>query len=202
MQNKLDLDLLSEFDFILGIDEVGRGCWAGPVTVGGCLISKDSVILNEVNDSKVISKKKRENIYDKRNDIGIKYFIANRSNLRIDEFGIVQCIRECVVEILSKISTPNTLVLLDGYFKDFDLSNSNLEFRQIIDGDAKCYSIALASIIAKVDRDSQMQNLDKRYPGYGFDKNAGYGTSRHLQGLKELGICDIHRRSFKPIKNL
>ncbi len=163
-------------------------------------INKTSRILDEERDSKVLSKKKREKIFEVRDNLNVEYFIKERSNLEIDKFGIVECITQCVREILTLFNKSRSLVLLDGYFKDLDLSDKTREFRQIIDGDAKCYSIAIASIFAKVHRDNQMKELDKLYPGYEFDKNVGYGTSKHLQSLKEFGICSIHRRSFKPIK--
>lgn len=197
LKNKIDpryeFELLEKYDSVIGIDEVGRGGLAGPLVVASFVLRKGDVLL-QVNDSKVLSEKKREelNIELIKFDHGISEISAED----IDTLGLSKALLKGYIESISKLNIKGKcIVLLDGNVK-YDLG---LESISIVDGDAKCYSIASASIIAKVYRDNLMRDLSLKYPLYHFEKNVGYGTKDHLKALKDFGICEIHRKSFKPI---
>ena len=197
LKNKIDpryeFELLEKYDSVIGIDEVGRGCLAGPLVVASFVLRKGDVLL-QVNDSKVLSEKKREelNIPLSKFDHGISEISVED----IDSLGLSKALLKGYLECIRKLNiTGKCIVLLDGNVK-YDLG---MESISIVDGDAKCYSIASASIIAKVYRDNLMRDLSLKYPLYHFEKNVGYGTKDHLKALKDFGICEIHRKSFKPI---
>lgn len=197
LKNKIDpryeFELLEKYDSVIGIDEVGRGGLAGPLVVASFVLRKGDVLL-QVNDSKVLSEKKREelNIELIKFDHGISEISAED----IDTLGLSKALLKGYIESISKLNIKGKcIVLLDGNVK-YDLG---IESISIVDGDAKCYSIASASIIAKVYRDNLMRDLSLKYPLYHFEKNVGYGTKDHLKALKDFGICEIHRKSFKPI---
>ncbi len=197
LKNKIDtgceFELLEKYDSVIGIDEVGRGCLAGPLVVASFVLSKGDVLL-QVNDSKVLSAKIREELNIEL--IKFDHGISEISVEDIDSLGLSKALLKGYIESISKLNIKgNCLVLLDGNVK-YDLG---LESISIVDGDAKCYSIASASIIAKVYRDKIMRDLSLKYPLYHFEKNVGYGTKDHLKALKDFGICEIHRKSFKPI---
>ncbi|MBS6062297.1 ribonuclease HII [Criibacterium bergeronii] len=180
---------------ILCIDEVGRGPLAGPVTVCGVMLSENPNILN-VNDSKKLNAVKRQQIYDLALNKGINYHIESVSNKEIDEMNILNATFFAMKKVVEHFKTAE-FVLVDGNMK---IPNLNLNQSAIIGGDSKVYGIGLASIIAKVTRDTYMEKMSQIYPHYYFDKNKGYGTSEHIEGLKKYGPCEIHRLSF--IKNI
>jgi len=202
-----DIALLNDYDYILGVDEVGRGCLAGPVTVCCTVITRVTLFLEGVRDSKKASKKLRNTIFKNCSaDKKIKFFISDIFNNEIDEIGISKAIQAgistSVEEILKGIisSSLKGILLIDGYFKEkFPL---NIESKMILKGDDKCYSIGLASILAKVHRDQLMQEISNEYPQFGFSKNVGYGTKEHLTCLRKFGYTKYHRKSFEPLKSL
>ena len=184
----------SDFSYICGIDEVGRGPLAGPVVAAAVILPKDCNILY-LNDSKQLSEQKREELYDIIMEQAVSVGIGVVSHERIDEINILQATYEAMRQAVGKLYVTPDLLLNDA------VTIPELPMKQvpIIKGDAKSISIAAASIIAKVTRDRMMVELDKFYPGYGFAGNKGYGAAVHIQALKENGPCPIHRRSF--IKN-
>ena len=179
---------------LCGIDEVGRGPLAGPVVAGAVILQEDCEILY-LNDSKKLSEKKRELLYDEIMEKAIAVGIGAVSPERIDEINILQATYEAMRIAISRLSVRPDLLLNDA------VTIPQVEIPQvpIIKGDAKSVSIAAASIIAKVTRDRMMVQYEDLYPGYEFASNKGYGSARHIAALKEIGPCPIHRRSF--IKN-
>lgn len=176
---------------ICGIDEVGRGPLAGPVVAGAVILPKDVEILY-LNDSKKLSEKKREALYDEIMEKAVAVGIGMAGPARIDEINILQATYEAMRIAIEKLSVHPDLLLNDA------VTIPDVEIQQvpIIKGDAKSVSIAAASIVAKVTRDRMMKEYDAIFPGYDFASNKGYGTKVHIEALKSLGPCVIHRRSF------
>ncbi|MBE5890882.1 MAG: ribonuclease HII [Lachnospiraceae bacterium] len=181
----------SEYEFICGIDEVGRGPLAGPVMAGAVILPKDCDILY-INDSKKLSEAKREELYDEIMEKAVACAIGVNTPERIDEINILQATYEAMREAIGNLSKKPDLLLNDA------VTIPEVDIRQIpiIKGDAKSISIGAASIIAKVTRDRLMQEYDKMFPEYGFSSNKGYGSVEHIAALKKYGPCPIHRRSF------
>ncbi len=180
--------------YICGIDEVGRGPLAGPVVAGAVVLPKDCQILY-INDSKKLSEKRRELLYREIMETAVSVGIGMVPNGIIDEINILQATYEAMRQAVSKLSVVPEVSLNDA------VTIPGLTCTQvpIIKGDAKSISIAAASIVAKVTRDHFMEEIDTLYPGYHFAKNKGYGTKEHIEALKSLGPCAIHRQTF--IKN-
>lgn len=181
----------ADCQYIAGIDEVGRGPLAGPVVTCAVILPKDCVI-PYVNDSKKVSAAKRELLYNEIMANAIAVGIGVVAPQRIDEINILQATYEAMRQSIEKLSVVPQLLLNDAV----TIPKVNIPQVPIIKGDAKCFLIAAASIVAKVTRDRMMMDYDKIYPGYEFAKNKGYGSERHLEALKELGISPIHRKSF------
>lgn len=183
--------------YICGIDEVGRGPLAGPVVAAAVILPQNERIL-ELNDSKQLSKKKREELYDIILDNAVAYGIGVVSEQTIDEINILQATYKAMQIAISNLSKKPDVLLNDAVkIPDIDIKQV-----AIIKGDTLSASIAAASIVAKVTRDRMMEEYDKLYPGYDFGKSAGYGTANHIKKLKVDGPCDIHRRTFlKKILN-
>mgnify|MGYP000919889366 CR=1 FL=1 len=177
--------------YICGIDEVGRGPFAGPVVAAAVILPKDCDILY-LNDSKKLSEKKRELLYDEIYEKAVAIGIGMSSEEVIDEINILQATYKAMQQAISKLSIKPDLLLNDAV----TIPDVEIEQIPIIKGDAKSASIAAASIVAKVTRDRMMKEYDIIYPGYDFAKNKGYGTKAHIEGIKKQGICDIHRRTF------
>ena len=177
--------------FLCGIDEVGRGPLAGPVVAGAVILPADCEIL-WLNDSKKLSEKKRELLYDEIMEKAVAVGIGAVSPERIDEINILQATYEAMRIAISKLSVKPDLLLNDAV----KIPGVELPQVPIIKGDAKSVSIAAASIVAKVTRDRMMVQYEELYPGYEFASNKGYGSARHIAALKSLGPCPIHRRSF------
>ena len=177
--------------YICGIDEVGRGPFAGPVVAAAVILPKDCDILY-LNDSKKVSEKKRETLYKEIYEKAVAIGIGMVSEKVIDEINILNATYEAMRVAIKKLSVTPDLLLNDA------VTIPGVEIPQvpIIKGDAKSASIAAASIVAKVTRDHMMVEYDKIYPGYAFAKNKGYGTKAHIEGIKKQGICEIHRRTF------
>lgn len=181
-----------EIKFICGIDEAGRGPLAGPVVVASVIMPADSMI-EGVNDSKKISEKKREKIYDQILEEAISYGVAIIGQDEIDEINILNATKKGLTISLQELTQKPDFILVDALN---NIDTLRIPYEPIIKGDAKCYSIAAASIVAKVTRDRIMREWDKVYPEYGFEKHKGYGTAAHIAAIKEYGLCPIHRRSF------
>lgn len=185
---------------IAGIDEAGRGPLAGPVVVACCIMPENSMI-EGVNDSKKIAEKKREKLYDIIVEEAISYGIGIIGQSEIDEINILQATKKgltiAIEETQKKLTEKNLskpdVILVDALTK---IDTDGIPYKSIIHGDAISYSISCASIIAKVTRDKMMKQWDEVYPQYGFSKHKGYGTSAHIQAIKEYGLCPLHRRSF------
>ena len=180
------------FEKICGIDEAGRGPLAGPVVVAGVIMPKGSLI-EGVNDSKKVSEKKRELLYDKILDEAISYSVAIIGQDIIDEINILNATKKGVTTVIEGLDIKPNLIIIDALEH---VDTKGIPYESIVKGDAKCYSIAAASIIAKVTRDRIMREWDKVYPQYGFAKHKGYGTANHIAAIKKCGLCPIHRRSF------
>ena len=180
------------FQYICGIDEAGRGPLAGPVVVASVIMPTDSMI-EGVNDSKKVSEKKREKIYEQILEEAISYGVAIIGQDEIDEINILNATKKGLTISLQELTLKPDLILVDALN---GIDTMGIPYDSVIKGDAKCYSIAAASIIAKVTRDRIMREWDKIYPEYGFEKHKGYGTAAHIAAIREYGLCPIHRRSF------
>ena len=181
-----------EKGYICGIDEVGRGPLAGPVMAGAVILPPNCDILY-LNDSKQLSEKKREELYDIIMEKAIAVGIGAATPARIDEINILQADYEAMAKAVGKLTVKPDVLLIDAvHIPQLEA----YEQISIIKGDAKSVSIAAASIVAKVTRDRLMKELDAQYPAYGFAQNKGYGSAEHIAALKKYGPCPLHRRSF------
>lgn len=189
---------------VAGVDEAGRGPWVGPVVAGCAVFLKrdvNPILLENLNDSKKLSKKKREMLYEliheeaKKGNMCIGIGLATARE--IDDINILNASFLAMKRAILAMSVKPDMVLVDGNRepKDFGVS-----VQAVIKGDAKSYSISAGSILAKVYRDKLMEEMAKTYSGYGFEKNAGYGTKAHIEGLKKYGVTPEHRQSYAPIK--
>jgi len=186
-----DKAFLSEkIKYIAGIDEVGRGPLAGPV-VTACVVMPYNKMLQGVFDSKKVSKKNRERLYDEIKNTAYSVSISVRNQDVIDKINILNATKECMKECFENSKVKPDLLLVDAV--KLNLSENEMP---IIKGDATSYAIACASIIAKVYRDRMMEEYAKQYPNYDFENNVGYGTKKHIEGIKEHGVTPIHRLSF------
>ena len=214
----------NKFNYFIGIDEVGRGSWAGPIVACSCWINpeKFNELPFDINDSKKLTENQRNQIYKKTQNLTLrgvaiatsqeieKYGLTNSNNLAINRS--LYCLLKTIFYNYKLKGQLNFFVFIDGnIIPDFDMfkkEKSNLlvlpyhNIRSIIKGDQKILSISLASIIAKVTRDTIMIEYDKKYPQYNFFKNKGYGTKDHRNKIKKSGICNIHRKNFKPISTI
>ena len=203
----------SDYNLIAGVDEVGRGCLAGPVTAGIVAISKDdfdlsllsefysSLKLDSIRDSKHLSQIQREKIFEAiKKEPRIKWQVSFVSPQIIDKINISQATflawQKCFEKLGDTLESQPDFLFIDG---NFSLPNLNIKQESIIKGDQKIFLISLASIVAKVSRDKLMEKLDQKYPNYGFCQHKGYGTKLHLEKLKQNGCCHIHRKTFKPV---
>jgi len=184
----------SSYKLIAGVDEAGRGPLAGPVAAGAVILPEDCEILY-LNDSKKLSAAKRDILFDEIREKAVAYGVGLVSPERIDEINILKAALEAMKKALSDMGTEPGMVLVDA------LTIPGIPYKQagIVKGDAKSVSIAAASIIAKVTRDRIMVDIDKIYPGYGFASHKGYGSKEHIEAIKKLGPCPVHRKTF--IKN-
>ena len=185
-------------NFIVGVDEAGRGPLCGPVVAACCILPRD--YKNEhINDSKKLSEKKREIAYKEIIENALDYGIGIVDAKRIDEINIYEATKEAMHIAISKLKISYDLILTDA----MKLQNEKVEVIPLIKGDAKCECIAAASIIAKVTRDHILEEYDRKYPQYGFKSHKGYGTKKHIEAIKQYGIIkDFHRESYEPIKSL
>ena len=185
-------------EYILGLDEAGRGPWAGPLVVAGCILPK-CYKNDEINDSKKLSMKKRERLFDEIIKSAIAYDILFISAQDVDKLNPKQASINGMYEVFSSIKPTAQVVLIDAE----KVPKIKVKTESIIKGDAKSISIAAASILAKVARDRYMIEIANKYPEYHFDNNKGYGTIEHLKAIQKFGpIKDFHRFSYRPIKEI
>ena len=197
------LDLEKEYysekvKVIVGVDEAGRGPLCGPVVAAACILPKG--YHNEhINDSKKLTEKKREIAYQEIINDALAYGVGIVDAKRIDEINIYQATKEAMSKAINQINISYDLILTDA----MKLDNQKVEVVPIIKGDAKAESIAAASIIAKVTRDHMLEEMDKKYPQYGFISHKGYGTKKHIEAIKKFGIIKgFHRETYEPIKSM
>lgn len=182
--------------YIAGVDEAGRGPLAGPVVAAAVVLPPDFQS-EEINDSKQLTEKKREALYDLIIENAIAYSINFASADEIDEINIYEATRKTMVKCLMEIKGKYDLVITDA----MPIKNLHVPVIPMVKGDAQCLNIAAASILAKVTRDRWLKELDAKYPEYGFAKHKGYGTKLHLEALEKYGPIDhIHRKTFGPVK--
>ena len=177
---------------ICGIDEAGRGPLAGPVVVAGGIMPQNSMI-EGINDSKKVSEKKREKLYDLIIEEAISYSVAIIGQDVIDDINILNATKSGVTKVVDELEVKPDLIIVDALTH---INTRGIPYESIIKGDAKCYNIAAASILAKVTRDRIMREWDEVYPQYGFISHKGYGTAKHIAAIKEYGLCPIHRKTF------
>ncbi len=182
---------------IAGVDEVGRGPLAGPVTAAAVILDP-ACIPEGLNDSKKLTKKARERLYEEIMEVA-EVSIAHATVAEIDEINILRASHLAMMRALEGLKTPADYVLVDGNMLPRDLI---LPAQTIIKGDSRSQSISAASIMAKICRDCVMLSLAQQHPGYGWETNMGYGSKRHIEALQELGVTPHHRRSFKPVHNM
>ena len=197
------LDLEKEYysekvKVIVGVDEAGRGPLCGPVVAAACILPKG--YHNEhINDSKKLTEKKREIAYQEIINGALGYGVEIVDAKRVDEINIYQATKEAMSKAINQINISYDLILTDA----MKLENQKVEVVPIIKGDAKAESIAAASIIAKVTRDHMLEEMDKKYPQYGFISHKGYGTKKHIEAIKKFGIIKgFHRETYEPIKSM
>ena len=179
--------------FVAGVDEVGRGPLAGPVVCAAVIMPMDDIILG-VDDSKKLTEKKREKLYEIIKEKAIAYNIALVTQQEIDEINILNAVKKCMTNAVNGLKVKPDVTLVDGLDTNLPI---NAEY--IVKGDLNSYTIGCASILAKVYRDNLMSEYAKEFPEYGFDKHKGYGTKVHIEKIKEIGPCKLHRKTF--IKN-
>jgi ribonuclease HII len=188
------------YQYIAGIDEVGRGSLAGPVVAAAVILPGhiDTPWLNQVKDSKQLSPARRESLFHHIYEVAISIGIGVVPHQIIDARGIIKATRLAMQLAIDQLSSPPEFLLID-YMR---LPEVPLPQKGITNGDCRCFSIACASIMAKVSRDDMMRELNGTYPGYGLAQHKGYGTKGHLACLRRLGPSPIHRQSFKPVKEM
>ena len=179
--------------YIAGVDEVGRGPLAGPVVCASVIMPLDDII-EGVDDSKKLSEKKREKLFEIIKEKAIAYSISEISEKEIDEINILNAVKKCMTDAVKTLSVKPDITLVDGVDTGLDI-----EAEYLVKGDSKSYTIGCASILAKVYRDNLMKEYAKEFPEYGFEKHKGYGTKVHIEKIKEIGPCKLHRKTF--IKN-
>lgn len=199
-----EIELIDKgYSLIAGVDEVGRGPLAGPVVAAACIFDRDVDIVG-IDDSKKLSEKKREQFFDEIKDKALAYGVGEASCEVIDEINILEAtklaMRKAIEEADKMLESKGRDKIQIVVFDAVKINDLEKEQMSVIKGDQTYFSIAAASILAKVTRDNLMKEYDKVYPEYGFASNKGYGTKAHYEGIKKAGITEIHRKSF--LKNL
>ena len=188
------------YRLVAGVDEAGRGALAGPVFAAAVILPNRLEVdwLEEVRDSKLIAPAKRERLYLLIKEVAVAVGIGEAPHSLVDREGIIRATRLAMQLAIEQLSPAPQSLLID-YMR---LPNVRLPQKGIVHGDDRCFSIACASIIAKVARDHRMRELDRLYPGYGLAQHKGYGTRQHVARLARLGACEIHRQSFRPVREI
>ena len=188
------------YRIIAGVDEVGRGALMGPV-VAAAVILPDVIKARwkaKVRDSKQLNQEEREYLFTYIREVSVSWGTGFITNEVIDKVGIAKATRLAMIAAIEKLKPEPQYILIDY----FNLPETALPNRGVEDGDSLCFSIACASILAKVTRDRMVTKMDQEYPGYGFDEHKGYSTSKHLECLRRKGPCPLHRRSFSPVAEI
>ncbi|HWY78836.1 MAG TPA: ribonuclease HII [Candidatus Sulfotelmatobacter sp.] len=181
------------FQFIAGVDEVGRGCFAGPVVAAAVILPSNFSITNKIDDSKKLSSKVRKELAVIIKEYAIAYSIAEVSVSIINQIGIGKATQKAFRKTIKELSTKPDFILIDAFYIE-NLTRKNQ--KPIVHGDGKSISIAAASILAKVYRDELMQRIHQQYVAYDFFTNKGYGTKKHREAIAQYGLCELHRTSF------
>ena len=202
-KGQIEHHLLRSYPKIAGVDEVGRGCLAGPVCAGAVILDYRKLPKlteknrNLIRDSKTLSAKQRGEILPLiRDELTLASAVSMVSEREIEDMGIVAATFKAMHQALAGLRTPYQFLLVDGHRP---LEHHRGPQKSVVRGDHLCYGIAAASILAKEARDQHMRLQSEVYPGYGFESHVGYGTRKHLDALEKLGICQIHRRNFAPV---
>ncbi|MFH1188009.1 MAG: ribonuclease HII [bacterium] len=183
------------YQYIAGIDEAGRGAWAGPLVSAAVIMPRDKII-KDIRDSKTLTPQKREELCEDIKKISLSWSVAIININFINQYNIGKANIKAFKMAINKLKIKPDYLLIDGILK---LKNHPIQQQSIKNGDALVYSIAAASIIAKVARDNILKKEHLRFPEYGFDEHKGYGTKKHQEALGKYGICEIHRTLYKPI---
>lgn len=188
------------YSLIAGVDEVGRGALMGPVLAAAVIMPEKikTPWKSKVRDSKQLTPRAREYLFPYIKEAAVSFGVGAIKNNIIDTIGIAKATFMAMTEAIRQLSPPPQYLLID-YFRLKDIS---IPQKGIVDGDSLCFSIACASIIAKVTRDRLVTEMDREYPGYGFAEHKGYGTKEHLACLAQKGPCPLHRRSFQPVRDI
>lgn len=188
---------------IVGIDEVGRGCWAGPVVAGAVILpadfDADAIRSWRLNDSKLLTKRQRERADDEIRQLALAVSLGWVDAATIDRVGLTTAVKWAMERALEQIGIVYDEVIIDG---NLNFLAEDPRARALVKADSSIPAVSAASIVAKVGRDKYMTEMTANYPGYGFDKHVGYGTALHLERLKLHGVSNLHRQSFKPIQAL
>lgn len=198
----LDYELVAwnaGFEVVAGLDEVGRGSFAGPVVVGAVVFSETSKIPDGIRDSKLLTPQKRQKLSQEIKDSCLDWSIGETSVEIINQVGIGKATQIAFFNAVKNLKVPPDFLLIDAFFIDFIDKNKQ---KPIVHGDGLCISIAASSIIAKVYRDKLMENYSTKYPEYDFGVHKGYGTKKHQEAIKKYGLSEIHRKSFNLKKFL
>lgn len=196
---KREKELWKQGKVVVGIDEAGRGAWAGPVVVAAVILPRRHKQVDGITDSKLMTPARRAECYDLITDFAVDFGVGIIDHKTIDDVGILEATKLGAREAVAMMKTKSDYLLIDA----LDLTKHiDCEQEAVINGDQKIYSISCASIIAKVTRDNLMSALGGEYTKYAFYRHKGYGTKLHQQMLRTHGVSDIHRRSYKPIKVL
>ncbi len=203
MKDQIDLykyenNLLNKgYKYISGCDEAGRGPLAGPVYCAACILDPEYKI-EGLNDSKKLTEKQREKLFGEIKEHALSYSIVSIDSETIDRINILEASRKGMEDAVKNLTIKPDYILTDY----MDLYHTDIEYLKLAHGDALSASIAAASILAKVSRDRYMTKISKEYPEYGFDSHKGYGTKAHIDALKKYGASPLHRKSFKPVKEV
>ena len=201
---KLEKELWEKgFKIVVGIDEAGRGPLAGPVSAGAVVIQNEDQVVEKVRDSKKMTKKQREEAFQKIKDISTAWGVGLVDSKEIDRMGIQEAVKKAMilalVQVERMLKKKAEYLIVDGTNV---LPIIGYKMVRIQEGDLLHYSISAGSVLAKVQRDRIMREYSKEYPEYGFERHVGYGTKLHMEMLKKYGPCDIHRRCFRPVREL
>lgn len=203
-KGQIEYRLLRQGHCLVGVDEVGKGCIAGPVYAASVILDYQKLILlpnklkEKIRDSKTLSHKQRSEIVPIIEEVALETSVASAKVAEIEAFGIAPATFLAIKRALEKLRTQFSYLLIDG---NQSLESYKIKQKAIIKGDSLCYNIAAASILAKEARDTFMRKQASKFPVYGFEKHVGYGTKFHISAIMDHGACSLHRKNFAPVKN-